>query len=325
MLYEMFILFSIILLFSSVAHTSTNRSLLHSIDEIVVGLLEAEKEIYPCEADLSKKFYEIFNNWKIRTVLIDYNKIISLKEIQAELLALAEQDKILARKLILDRTKVEVAKFIKEFKINRIFILGNYCSLYSGLFDPISWRQLIIEAIIKIVDNNPAIHLLGICGSLQEIMDMKGIEILNVVNFINDERKQKLYLGFASDQQQENVPLQQIKIIPNSYLAKIVAKFLPSDKNGWFSTCVPSVCSRVVSNTFKNRRKLELLGYKVAAFSSNGVIEAIEDKHGNIFFQNYPEALIVKSDRRCYSLSYKACYISTLVTMAIINDFLHRV
>lgn len=260
----------------------------------------------------------MFNNFRVKIVLIDYNKIISLKKIQTESLNLAKQDETLAKKLILDRIKVEVAKFIKEHKINRIFIPGNYYNLHSEPFPPTPCRQLVTEAIVKIVDDNPAIHLLGIC---EGIMNAKGIEVVSVVS---DEEKQRSHLKSAPNPQKEDVPLQQIKIVPNSRLAEVVARFLSPDENGWFSTCFPDAHSGAVSNTPENRRKLELLGYKVAAFSSDGVIEAIEDKHGNVHFQSHPEALVVKSDKNLYLSNHKERQVSTLVAIAIINDFLYR-
>ncbi|GFR13438.1 glutamine amidotransferase [Trichonephila clavata] len=257
----------------------------------------------------------MFNNFRVKTVLIDYNKIISLKKIQIESLNLAKQDETLAKKLTLDRIKVEVAKFIKEHKINRIFIPGNYYNLHSEPFPPTPCRQLVTEAIVKIIDDNPAIHLLGIC---EGIMNAKGIEVVSVVS---DEEKE---IKSAPNPQKEDVPLQQIKIVPNSRLAELVAKFLIPNENGWFSTYFPDAHSGAVSNTPENRRKLELLGYKVAAFSSDGVIEAIEDKHGNIYFQSHPEALVVKLDKNLYLSNRKERQVSTLVAIAIINDFLYR-
>ncbi|MDX5462460.1 MAG: glutamine amidotransferase [Wolbachia endosymbiont of Tetragnatha montana] len=272
-------------------------------DDIVVGLLKTEEAH---ELGLSQNIYEMFNNFGVKTVLIDYNKIINLKEIQEESLILSEQDKLLARKLVLDRIKVEVAQFIKEHKINRIFIPDN---LHSA---PTPYRQLVTEAIVKIVDDNPSIHLLGIC---EGIMNAKGIEV------VSDEEKQ---IKSAPNPQKEDVPLQQIKIVPNSRLAELVAKFLIPNENGWFSTYFPDAHSGAVSNTPENRRKLESLGYKVAAFSSDGVIEAIEDKHGNVHFQSHPEALVVKSDKNLYLSNHKERQVSTLVAIAIINDFLYR-
>lgn len=272
-------------------------------NDIVVGLLKTEEAH---ELGLSQNIYEMFNNFGVKTVLIDYNKIISLKKIQTEF---AKQDETLAKKLTLDRIKIEVAKFIEEHKINRIFIPDN---LHSA---PTPYRQLVTEAIAKIVDDNPAIHLLGIC---EGIMNAKGIEVVSVVS---DEEKQ---IKSAPNPQKEDVPLQQIKIVPNSRLAELVAKFLIPNENGWLSTYFPDAHSGAVSNTLENRRKLELLGYKVAAFSSDGVIEAIEDKHGNIYFQSHPEALVVKSDKNLYLSNHKERQVSTLVAIAIINDFLYR-
>ncbi|MFV1011184.1 gamma-glutamyl-gamma-aminobutyrate hydrolase family protein [Wolbachia endosymbiont of Nasonia vitripennis] len=268
---------------------------------IIVGLLQTDE---------SQNIYEIFNNFGVKTIFIDYDKIINLKEIQEEF---AKQDEILAKKLILDRIKVEVAKFIKEQKINRIFISDNFHSALNP------YRQLVNEAIVKIVDDNPTIHLLAICGGLQDIMHAKEIEITNVVN---DEKN---HLKSSSYPQKENISLQQIKIVPGSRLEKVVARFLLPNQNGWFSTYFPNAHSGTVSNTTENRRRLELLGYKIAAFANDGVIEAIEDKHGNIYFQSHLEALVVKSDKNSRLSSQKVRQVSTLVAIAIINDFLHRV
>lgn len=265
---------------------------------IIVGLLQTDE---------SQNIYEIFNNFGVKTIFIDYDKIINLKEIQEEF---AKQDEILAKKLILDRIKVEVAKFIKEQKINRIFISDNFHSALNP------YRQIVNEAIVKIVDDNPTIHLLAICGGLQDIMYAKEIEVTNVVN---DEK------NHLKSAQKENIPLQQIKIVPGSRLEKVVARFLLPNQNGWFLTYFPNAHSGTVSNTTENRRRLELLGYKIAAFANDGVIEAIEDKHGNIYFQSHLEALVVKSDKNSRLSSQKVRQVSTLVTIAIINDFLHRI
>ncbi|AZU37095.1 glutamine amidotransferase [Wolbachia endosymbiont of Bemisia tabaci] len=265
---------------------------------IIVGLLKTDE---------SQNIYEIFNNFGVKTIFINYDKIINLKEIQEEF---AKQDEILAKKLILDRIKVEVAKFIKKQKINRIFISDNFHSALNP------YRQLVNEAIVKIVDDNPTIHLLAICGGLQDIMYAKEIEVTNVVN---DEK------NHLKSAQKENIPLQQIKIVPGSRLEKVVARFLLPNQNGWFSTYFPNAHSGKVSNATENRRRLELLGYKIAAFANDGVIEAIEDKHGNIYFQSHLEALVVKLDKNSRLSSQKARQVSTLVAIAIINDFLHRV
>lgn len=319
------ILLIIILLFSSsLTYANTHENLNTINNNIVVGLLKTEEETYPHEIKGSQALYDMFNNFGVKTVLIDYNKIISLKKIQEESLSLAKKDEILARKLTLDRIKIEVAQFIKEQKINRIFIPGNYYNLHSEPFPPTPCRQLVTEAVVKIVDDNPSIHLLGICGGLQGIMNAKGIEVVSVANLVSDEEKRRSHLKSAPNWQQEDVPLQQIKIVPNSRLAKVVAKFLIPDENGWFSTCFPDAHSGAVNNTPENRRKLELLGYKIAAFLSDGIIEAIEDKHGNVYFQSHPEVLVIKSDKNLYLSNQKERQVSTLVAIAIINDFLYR-
>lgn len=316
------ILLSVILLFSSGIYANDNLHMINN--DIVVGLLKTEEETYPHELGLSQNIYNMLNSFGVKTILIDYNKIISLKKIQEESLDLAKQDEVLARKLTLDKIKIEVEKFIQDQKINRIFIPGNYYNLHSEPFPPTPCRQLITEAITKIVDDNPEIHLLAICGGLQGVMNAKGVEIVRVANLVSDEEHQKSHLKSAPNPQLEGVPLQKIKIVPNSRLAEVVSRFLMPDENGWFFTCFPDAHSGAVNNTPENRKKLELLGYKIAAFSTDGIIEAIEDKYGNIYFQSHPEALVVQSDKNLFLSNQKERQISTLVAIAIINDFLYR-
>ncbi|WP_175938513.1 gamma-glutamyl-gamma-aminobutyrate hydrolase family protein [Wolbachia endosymbiont of Litomosoides brasiliensis] len=319
------ILLTIVLLLSNIIYANASESAYQADSDIVVGLLKIEKETYQHELGLFQSLYKMFNNFGAKTVLIDYNKIINLEKNQEELLlSLTKQEDMVAKKLMLDQIKIEVGQFIKEYKINRILILGNYYNLHSEPFPPTPYRQLAIEAIMKIVDDNPTIHLLGVCGGLQGIMSAKGIEVVHVENLVSNEEQKRSYLKPIPNPQQEGVPLQQIKIVPNSRLAEVVAKFLLPDENGWFSAYFPDAHSAVVSNTPENRRKLGLLGYKIAAFSNDGIIEAIEDKYGNIYFQSHPEALIVKSDKILHLSNYKARQVSILVAIAIINDFLYR-
>lgn len=307
--HKIFKLLLIILLFNSgfiYAHSPTNDTHTKS-SNIIVGLLKAEEETYA-----SQDIYEMFNNFEVKTVLIDYN---NLEKINEESLHSAKQDTKLAQKLTLNQIKTEIEKFIKEQNINRIFIPDN---LHSGPLSPNSYYQLVTEAIVQIVDDNPSIHLLSICSGLQGIMNVQGVEI---VHFSDDEKQHKSHLN---NPQQEDVTLQQIKIVPNSRLAEIVSKFLMPDENGWFSTYFPDTHVEAVNNSLENRIKLESLGYKVVGFSNDGMITAIEDRHGNIHFQSHPEALILKSDKNFYLEKPQELKKSILVAISIVHDFLYR-
>lgn len=309
--HKIFKLLLIILLFNSnciYACSPINDTRAKS-SSIIVGLFKAE------QAHVSQDIYEMFNNFKVKTVLIDYKKLINLEKINEESLYFAKQDTRLAQKLMLNRIKTEVEKFIKEQNINRIFIPDN---LHSEPLSPTSYYQLVTEAIVKIVDDNPSIHLLGVCSGLQGIMNAQGVEI---VHFFDDEKQHKSYLN---NPKQENVMLQQIKIVPNSRLAEIVSKFLMPDENGWFSTYFPYTHAEVINNSLENRKKLASLGYKVVGFSNDGMITAIEDKHGNIHFQSHPEALVLKSDKSFYLEKQQELKKSILVAISIVHDFLYR-
>ncbi|MDN5247830.1 MAG: glutamine amidotransferase [Wolbachia endosymbiont of Tyrophagus putrescentiae] len=228
----------------------------------------------------SYEFDEIFNNFGVKTASINCSELISLEENRAS-----------------DQVKAAAEKFIKEHKINRIFIPYTF---NSELFPSLLRCQLVVEAVMKIVDDDPSIHLLG---NLQNIIHAKKI----------DEREPII--------SNLMLRLKQVKIVPNSHLAKVVSKFSIPDENGWFSMYYPHIFvtpSAVVDNTLENRKKLELLEYKVVGFSTDGAIEAIEDKHGNIYFYSNPLNSIIE---KCYLPKCKA---AALIAISVIHDFLYR-
>ncbi|WP_064659804.1 type 2 periplasmic-binding domain-containing protein [Anaplasma phagocytophilum] len=79
---------------------------------------------------------------------------------------------------------------------------------------------------------------------------------------------------------------------------------------------------------------MRIFGYKIVGFSDNGIIKSLEDIHGNILFQDHPEALAINMLRdhvypatdntdataSLQNLRYKA----TLSAISIIEDFLYR-
>ncbi len=323
--YKLFIIIVFVSLFTNVYAQEIAD---HDVDigenqsEIVVGLLKTEKETYPYEWEFSDNIYEMLTYMKAKVLLLDYNKIIDFDKIQKEALAEAKNDQLLAQRLELDKIKVIVKNFIQENKINRIFIAGNYYNLDTDPLPPTPNRQLITEAIVKIIDDDPSIHIIAICGGLQGVMHAKGVEVVRV-NQLVDVKQQEAHLISMPNPQQENVHLHKLKIVPESRLGAIASKFIKPDKNGWFSVYFPDAHGGVINTSDKNKEKLEHLGYKVVGFSEDGIIEVIEDKHGNLYFQDHPEALVINSDKN-YPAKDKEREVATLVAIAIINDFLYR-
>lgn len=321
---KMFIL--LFFLISSFANASEivnqSTSVSSNQEEIVVGLLRTEKETYSHEWEFSDNIYEMLTYMGAKVLLIDYNKIVDFDKIKKEALSEAKKDQLLAKKLELDKIKVIVQNFIEENKINRIFIAGNHYNLDSDPLPPTPNRQLVTEAIVKIVDDNPNIHVIAICGGLQGVMYAKGVEIIRVSKLV-DIKEQEAHLISMPDPQQEDVHLHRLKIVPESRLGKIASKFVKLDENGWFSVYFPDAHGGVVNTSNQNKQKLEHLGYKIVGFSDDGIIEAIEDKYGNLYFQDHPEALVIKSDKN-YPAKEKERGVATLVAIAILNDFLYR-
>ncbi|MBV0899708.1 MAG: hypothetical protein KTV77_03020 [Wolbachia endosymbiont of Fragariocoptes setiger] len=176
----------------------------------------------------------------------------------------------------LSQTKSATLNQIKT-KVAKLIDENNINRIFSS-----SSCQVVTEDILEeIASNNPSIHFLS---------------------------------GFDSKEECESAThkTKEIKIVPGSHLSNTLEKFLIPDKNGWISILVPAHHSKTISNNPKNRSELKDVGYKVVGFANNGDIEIVEDKHGNIHFQNYLIDSSLKSN------------ILNLITISIIYDFLYR-
>lgn len=280
---------------------------------ITVGLLRTEKETYNHEWASSDKICEMLVSMGANVILIDYNKIFN--KAKKEALSEAKDDVVRAEQLEPSKIKEVVKNFIKDNKINRILLPGNYYNLDSDPLPPTPNRQLITKAVVQIIDEDPSISLFAICGGLQGMMHAKGIEIISMKKLHTTHESKKSY---HNDRR-----LNKLKVAPGNRLSSIMSRFVEPDESGWFSIYFPDAHGEMINNNSQNINKLQSLGYKIVGFSDDGVIEVVEDRHGNIHFQGHPESLILRS-KRYYSESYKKREVATLITMAIINDFLYR-
>ncbi|AHX04259.1 peptidase C26 family protein [Ehrlichia japonica] len=285
--------------------------------DIVVGLLSTEFVSYPNEYKTAVGITQLLESYGVRVVLMDYNIIMQL--VKDEVIRINETHKThygVSRYII----ESVVARFIEEHNINRIFIPGNYYNISSMPIAPSLDRQLVTNAIVRVVyDKNHCIHLLGVCGGLQGIMYANGIRITRVENIINSHVSVESHTISMPDPRSVDANLHQIKIFPNSKLSGIVAN-LKLDKNQIIY--FPDAHSEAIDNDVENIMKMYNLGYSIAAVSEDGVIEAIEDKYGNIYFQFHPEYLLINAERKFGDSTGRDA--SIILADAIIKDFLFR-
>ncbi|ABD45364.1 conserved hypothetical protein [Ehrlichia chaffeensis str. Arkansas] len=262
-------------------------------------------------------------------VLLDYNVIVDFKKIKNESLEEAKDDISLLEKIEADKIQHAVHNFIKEHKINRIFIPGNYYNVDTEPYTPTPNRQLVTNAIVKIIEDNPKIHLIGVCGGLQGIMHAVGIEVIRVKKIIASQEAVAAHSISMPDPHRKDVGLHRLRVVPGSRLSSIISKYTKPDDNGWIAIYFPDAHGGVVNNSQENIKKIESLGYRIVGFSDDGIIEAIEDKNGNILFQDHPEALAINAikgsdqDDNDNDNDIRRRQ-ATLSAIAIINDFLYR-
>ncbi|MFV9838957.1 MAG: gamma-glutamyl-gamma-aminobutyrate hydrolase family protein [Aaplasma endosymbiont of Hyalomma asiaticum] len=225
--------------------------------------------------------------------------------------------------------------FLREKKITRIFIPGNYYNVDTEPYSPTPNRQLITTAIAEIIQDNPDIKIMGVCGGLQGIMHALGVKVVRVKHILGSHESANSHSVSMPDPHKKDTVLHRLRIVPGSRLASIVSKHVDPDANQWYSLFFPDAHGGVVSNDPENMKKLEELGYKIVGFSDDGIIEALEDKYGNILFQDHPEALAInflrghlhpadESEKPNALSKDQLRYKAALSAISIIEDFLHR-
>ncbi|MEH0831127.1 hypothetical protein [Anaplasma bovis] len=308
---------------------------------VVVGLLQTAEETYPEELTFSYNITEMLTGLGARVVRIDYNALLAGFDTTKEALSWTPGERYEISNDEFRKIKNDVLDFIKRENISRIFIPGNFYNVDCEPYTPTPNRQLITDAITEIVHDNPSIGIMGICGGLQGIMNSLGVRVTRVKNLVDSHESVAAHAISLPDPHDKNVQLHRVRVVPGSNLAGVVSKYLKPDANGWFSIFFPDAHGGVVSNDPENMQKLESLGYKVVGFADDGVIEVLEDMHGNMLFQDHPEALAIsflkgevlpvathpctdpamcESCSKSQNLRYKAA----LSAMSIMEYFLHR-
>ncbi|ACZ49340.1 hypothetical protein ACIS_00797 [Anaplasma centrale str. Israel] len=305
---------------------------------VVVGFLQTEKETYPEELTFSHSIADMLTRMGARVVRVDYNKIVDLANLRRKAsLHQAAGDMTTARKLDAADIKREVLDFLRKEGISRIFIPGNFYNLDAEPYPPTPNRQLVTSAIAEIVREDPNMRLMGVCGGLQGIAHAMGIKVVRVWHLTHRDAAASHTVS-GDDPHSSSAALHKLRIVPGSRLASIVSKHALQDRDGWLSLYFPDLHGGVVSNDPENIKKLESLGYKVVAYSNDGMIEALEDMHGNILFQDHPEALAIgilngslvpptgghgEKGNEVHAYEDER-YRAALSAMLIMEDFLHR-
>ena len=269
-------------------------------DQTIIGVLKTAQETYPHELDYSDNIEEMLVKLGAKPILIDYNELAKYPgEIQ-------------------NVTKA----FIKDNKITHVIIPGNYYNLDSPPFAPNTNRQDVTTIISNMASQNE-IHLLTICGGLQGIMHASGIEIVKVESIKGNSAQ---HLVSDPDPHLDNVPLHKVRVNPVSKLADTLRKSdkVDIDQNGWIYLYLPDAHSRVVNNSPENMQRLESAGYKVIGFSDDGMIEIIEDKFGNIHFQDHPEGLVIAHLLHNNTKSSSLRNASTIAMIEVFKAFINK-
>ncbi|MGN7661125.1 MAG: gamma-glutamyl-gamma-aminobutyrate hydrolase family protein [Anaplasma sp.] len=267
----------------------------------VVGLLSTQASTYPREHDTAIGIMNLLVSLGAeKVVLIDYNEIV------------ADNDN--------DPAAVEnrLREFLESNHVDRVFIPGNHYNIVSPPLPPVPHRQLATTALIRLMGGGGLkLRLLAICGGLQGVLYAQGVDIDRVENMLGSSAMARSHEISLPNPRLAGVPLMRMRALPGTRLASILEKINDSGDMVFY---MPDAHSEAVSNTAENIEKLKDLGYKLSAFSDDGIIEALEDKRGNMLLQMHPEYLLMNVEQKVGK--HSAVDRSVEVARAIIGDFL---
>lgn len=267
-----------------------------------VGLLGSIEDSYRNEVKYYNKVTALFTDLGAKVVLLDYNK-------------LADQDCQL--------TKQRILSIISHEQIDRIFIPGDYYNISSNPLRPTNNRQLAINALSDILENNRELRSLAVCGGLQALMHSKGVEIIRVDKLLHDKHAIDSHIISRPSPRSIDADLHKIDIDPSSRLAAVVSRYAVKTPNK-LSIYIVDNHVEAINHNQRNLDKLSALGYTIVAVSEDGIIESVEDGYGNIYFQAHPESLAVNADEKYNRADSELKRRSVMASLEIIIDFLGR-
>ena len=188
-------------------------------------------------------------------------------------------------------------EFLLKNKIDRIFIPGNYYNINSAPLPPGPHRQMVTDAVVRVMKDRPNLKLLAICGGLQGVLHAQGVSIKRVQSILNSSEMAESHLSSVNHPREPGASLLKVEAVPGSALAKIVERVRdPEDATLRFY--VPDMHREGVDTSVENMERLRALGYRVSAMADDGIIEGLEDARGNMLLQMHPEFLLVNASKK---------------------------
>ncbi|AHX11153.1 hypothetical protein NHE_0188 [Neorickettsia helminthoeca str. Oregon] len=245
-----------------------------------IGLLATDLSVYEYETEWFAKFGGLATQLDVDLVTIDYNLIYS--------------DYLRGRKSVPLVTLLE--RELQAKGVNKVIIPGDYYNLDKPPFSPVQNRRRVTDAMVKL-RNEGKVSIFAICGGMQQTLDSDGIRIVDLSRIGITESHSRI-----SDDSTNygargvfNTLLKKVMINPSSKIASIISDVsVEVTPNGWLVLYLPEWHLEGVDLDKGNLKVLREAGYNIVGFSEDGVIEVLEDKYGNFYFQSHPENLLLR-------------------------------
>ncbi|ETO91907.1 MAG: hypothetical protein P857_1087 [Candidatus Xenolissoclinum pacificiensis L6] len=181
----------------------------------------------------------------------------------------------------------KVFKIIKYHNITTFIIPGYFYNISSPPLYPSGRRQLLIYVILKMC-YQLHIRIIGVCGGLQGVLSLQGIQPQRLSTFNIPAEIQAKEHGIC------NI-LDLSFLTPNSVVQKITNHEKEYKMKNIY---IPHINYEGIINNASNHIKLSALHYKILALSSNKRVISIvyNMKYPILLFQGHPEGLIMNLD-----------------------------
>ncbi|ACT69180.1 hypothetical protein ACJZTR_00835 [Neorickettsia risticii] len=247
-----------------------------------IGIFSTDLYVYEREAFGVEKFFKLPEalGHDFEVVMVDYNLIHS--------------DYLKKNKKVPLEKVLENALEVKGVK--HLILPGDVYNVHMSPLHPTSTKGHMYKALLGLVKENK-VSIFGICGGMQQFFNADGIRILNLLQMgiAEPHKKQKDPNSASTPSPYPDRLIRKVMVNPASKVGAIISQVpLEVTANGWLILYVPELHSEGVALDKDNLKTLRDSGYNVVGFAEDGVIEIVEDRHGNFYFQPHIESFLLE-------------------------------
>ena len=262
-------------------------------------------------------YYDVLPRFdNIRIEHLDHARIIAADSL--DLMYQEIEDPIARKKEIIKYVKKVVERKLIDMDVRKVIMPGNFYNLQREVYSVTPNRSWVAIAL-RLLALEGKIHLFGICGGMQEILDDIGIEIPFLTE-VMDEYDAKYHSSSVGEHEYH---VRSMSVRGNTKFERFAEKcHIVNDEYGVKTVGIMELHTCGALDNDANRIKLWKNGYKIGLMGLGGVIEGLEDKKGNLFTEGHPEVMISSLSEKSNRSDFEDK--SLCFAQEILHEFIER-